>query len=210
MWKPDKYAAEEEPAQGTARLDGLDAEGLEQAEDDFADDRFLEEYRRRRMSELAAGAARPRFGGYDEIRRSDYVAQVTNAAAGAWVVCCLYSANRDSAVMNACLAELAPRYPATKFVRCVASECMPGFPDAATPTLLLYLDGARKHTLEGLARFGGQSTSPDLVAIALNQFGPLCGDPTDAAVAAQQLAGVVAAAAAAREADRQDDAGDSD
>ncbi|KAL6768799.1 hypothetical protein ACKKBF_B16265 [Auxenochlorella protothecoides x Auxenochlorella symbiontica] len=209
VWKPQAYTPEAEPTRGTERLDGEDAEGLEEAEDEFSDDRFLEQYRQRRIQELQASVSQPRFGSLEEIRRDDFVAQVTNAGEGVWVVCHLYSdSTRACGIMNQCLMELAPRYPATKFLRIVASNCIPGYPDANTPTLLLYRGGKCEQTLVGLERFGGQATSPDLIAISLNRFGAVCGDPDDAAVAAEQLAGVVAAAAARR--GEGDGEGDSD
>lgn len=46
--------------------------------------------RRKRLEELRKGVARQRFGGLEEIRGSEFVAQVTNAGEGIWVVCHLY------------------------------------------------------------------------------------------------------------------------
>ena len=46
--------------------------------------------RRKRLAELQQGAARPRYGSLEEMRGSDFVAQVTNAGEGVWVVCHLY------------------------------------------------------------------------------------------------------------------------
>lgn len=91
VWKPDPYAPEKEAPKGTELLDSKDLEGLEDLEDEFGDDRFLEQYRQRRMQELQASVAGPRFGSLEEIRRSDFVQQVTNAGEGIWVVCHLYS-----------------------------------------------------------------------------------------------------------------------
>jgi hypothetical protein len=42
------------------------------------------------MEELRRGTARPRFGSLEEIRGSEFVAQVTNAGEGVWVVVLLY------------------------------------------------------------------------------------------------------------------------
>lgn len=46
--------------------------------------------RRKRIAELAAGAARLRFGSLEQIRGSEFVTQVTNAGEGVWVVCHLF------------------------------------------------------------------------------------------------------------------------
>lgn len=91
VWKPDPYAPAKEEPKGTVLMDTKDLEGLEELEDEFDDDRFLEQYRQRRMQELQASASGPRFGSLEEIRRSDFVKQVTNAGEGIWVVCHLYS-----------------------------------------------------------------------------------------------------------------------
>lgn len=46
MWKPEKYAPKEEVKKDKAWIDGhQDAEELSDLEDEFADDRFVEEYR---------------------------------------------------------------------------------------------------------------------------------------------------------------------
>lgn len=91
VWKPEAYSPESEPTRGTEHLDGQDLEGLEEAEDEYSDDRFLEQYRQRRIQELQASVSRPRFGSLEEIRRDDFVEQVTNGGQGVWVVCHLYS-----------------------------------------------------------------------------------------------------------------------
>lgn len=111
--------------------------------------------------------------------------------------------------MDQCLSQLAERYPATKFLRIKGAECIQGYPEANMPTLLVYRNGKCEQTLVGLERFGGESTSPDLIAISLNQLGAICGDPDDPAVAAEQLAGIVAAAAVAKE-DKESEPADDD
>lgn len=155
MWKPDAYEPEAEVQKDAAWVEGKTADELEELEDEFGDDRALEEFRRaalaqdplggavrrwlrlpacmfrgcataassparqrcaplhcardavsavptctctctaahcrrKRIAELRAGAARPRFGGLEEIRGSEFVAQITNAGEGVWAVCHLY------------------------------------------------------------------------------------------------------------------------
>lgn len=175
--KAPAYAPEEDAPQGVALIDSKDADELEELEDDFADDRFLEEYRRRRLAELQQAPARPRFGSLEPIRGADFVAQVTNAGEGVWAVCHLHKDSvQDCAILNACFAELAERYPATKFVKIVSTDCIPGYPDENLPTVLLYRDSKCLQTLVGLAPFGGRATGPDRVALALNRHGDVCGD----------------------------------
>lgn len=45
VWKPEAYKPEEEEKKDAKWLEGKEADELEELEDDFADDRFLEEYR---------------------------------------------------------------------------------------------------------------------------------------------------------------------
>lgn len=56
--------------------------------------------RRKRLEELRQGAARPRFGSLEQIRQSEFVAEVTNAPAGVWVVCHLYQDRRGADVLG--------------------------------------------------------------------------------------------------------------
>lgn len=176
-WKPEAYQPEEEERKDATWVEGKSAEELEELEDEFVDDRFMAEYRRKRLEEVQRGVARPRFGSLEEIRGSDFVAQVTNAPEGVWVVCHLYKDRvQDCAILNQCLAEVAKQYPNTKFVKIVSTECIPAYPDANLPTVLLYRDRKCLQTMVGLRQFGGRSTSPELVAISLNRHGEVCGD----------------------------------
>jgi hypothetical protein len=109
----------------------------------------------------------------------------------------------DCAILAHCLGELATEYPHTKFVRIVSTDCIPGYPDANLPTLLLYKDTKCLHTLVGLRQFGGQGASPDRVALALNCHGSVCGDAGDAAQAAAAVTGLMERLLDAREAARE-------
>ena len=189
VWQPDAFVPAEEDDTETKKRDAefLETKGVEELqelEDDFADDRFMEEYRRRRIEELQKGVARPRFGTVETIRGSEFVSQVTNAGDGVWVVCHLYKdAVADCGILNACLGQLAERYPNTKFVKIMSTDCIPGYPDENLPTLLLYSNGKCVKTLVGLVAVGGRGTSPDRVALALNCYGAVCGDTEEEAQA---------------------------
>eukprot|EP00887_Chlorella_sp_A99_P007331 scaffold2.g7331.t1 len=175
--KPESFAPEEDQRTDAEFLDIRDEGELEELEDEFADDRFLAEYRRKRLEELRRGRAAPRFGSLEEIRGSEFVAKVTHAGEGVWVVCHLYkAAAQDCGILNQCLGELARQYPGTKFVKIVSTDCIPSYPDENLPTVLLYRDTKCLQTLVGLRQFGGRETSPDQVAISLNRFGDVCGD----------------------------------
>lgn len=69
----------------------------------------------------------------------------------------------DCAILAMCLAELAQRYPNTKFVKIISTDCIPNYPDENLPTVLLYKDTKCVQHMVGLRQFGGQSTSPEQV-----------------------------------------------
>lgn len=177
MAKPAPF----EPRDDDGRLDTttIDAQetskGLEdlEDEDELMDDRFLEEYRRRRLEELRQEATCPRFGKLLSLTngRSEFIDQVTNAGDGIWVVCHLYKESvAECRVLNQCLEELAAQYPYTKFVKMVSTDCIPGYPDDNLPTVLLYKSKKCVNNLVGLNAFGGLSTSPGKIADVLNSL----------------------------------------
>ena len=79
-----------------------------------------------------------------------------------------------------------PVVPSTS-AAAAAAECIPGYPDANLPTVLLYRDTQCLHTLVGLRQFGGRGTSPEQVAISLNRFGEVCGDAEEHAAQVRGL-----------------------
>eukprot|EP00475_Leptophrys_vorax_P012654 TRINITY_DN19049_c0_g1_i1.p1 TRINITY_DN19049_c0_g1~~TRINITY_DN19049_c0_g1_i1.p1 ORF type:complete len:244 (-),score=13.98 TRINITY_DN19049_c0_g1_i1:219-950(-) len=173
--KPQKPAWE--PAEEKARASGLDertADELDDLEDDVDDDRFMEDYRRRRVAELKAAASQPRFGSVERIGGPDFVREVTEASRSVWVVVHLFKDSMPACgIMSRCLDELAAAHPSTKFVRIVSTECIPRYPDANLPTLLVYRQGAVKETLVGLQPFGGRNCTAQDVAFALCKIGPV-------------------------------------
>lgn len=234
-WKPDAYAPQQQEGKDTAWLDKQDEEGLEAAEDDFADDRELQQYRcaapaagvqrqqhrqrkqrhcassilhsilhsatpaaaganvpasllcrrppppcagrLKRLQELRAAAARPRFGALEDIAGSEFVQKVTDASEDYWVACLLHKAGHAGCgLLGAALEAVAATYPASRFVRVVATSAIPHYPDANLPTLLLYRNRACVKSIVGLGAYGGAKLTPEQVALVLNQFGPVCAD----------------------------------
>lgn len=180
-------AARRDPSSAATKqwLDGRTAQELERLEDDLGDDdRELERYRQRRLAQLRAAAAAPRFGALDEMPPAAFCAVVTEASRRHWVVCHLYREGHPGCgVMNLCLGELAVKYPRTHFVRSPAAGVLKskgsgggggggGVPDEHLPTLLLYRDGACKRHVAGLASFGGEKrVTPEQLALTLNVMG---------------------------------------
>jgi hypothetical protein len=95
--------------------------------------------RRKRIQELQAAAAKPRFGSVEEISSNEFIEKVTNTSEKAWVVCFLYkSSHAGCALLGECLDELARKYHGTRFVKIISTSCIPNYPDQNLPTLLLY------------------------------------------------------------------------
>ena len=61
--------------------------------------------------------------------------------------------------VQSALEELSSQYASTKFVRAVATEVIPNYPDANVPTLLVYHNRAVKATLVGLKNITGAGSS---------------------------------------------------
>ncbi|PNW82735.1 hypothetical protein CHLRE_06g291900v5 [Chlamydomonas reinhardtii] len=176
VWKPDKYAPEVEEARDAAWVEGRDAGELREAEDAFDDDRFLEEYRQKRIHELQVAAARPRFGTCELIRGNEFVEKVTNAGPDVWVVLHLFKdGHAGCGLLQTCLDELAGKYPSTKFLRIVSTDAIPNYPDANLPTLLVYNDTKCLQNAVGMNHYGGaKRITPEQVAMVLNSWGPMC------------------------------------
>lgn len=173
-WVP----AEEVDKSSKDSLDKRTEDELEDLEDDFADDRFLEEYRKKRIAELKVEASVPRFGSVELIKGADFVREVSQAPPDLWVVVHLF---RDSVpeckLLQACLDELAEKYSSTKFVKIISTECIKDYPDFNLPTVLVYFGGQVKATLVGLQRLGGMQCSPEDVAFALCKVGSVLSGP---------------------------------
>lgn len=67
----------------------------------------------------------------------------------------------ESAMLGECLTELAKKYPQSKFVKIISTECIPNYPDKNVPTVLIYKDTKCLQHLIGLAAFGGSRTTPE-------------------------------------------------
>jgi len=177
--KPEKAKAFKPAAERDRVADLIEAEeqeDLEQLEDDFADDSFLEQYREQRLKQLKEDAANRGYGAVVSIVREQFVAEVTQGSKDVWTVVHLYKDKvPDSAQMGECVQQLAAKYTRTKFVKIISNDCIPDYPDRNLPTLLIYKDTECKHNLVGKLPFGGR-LSPEGVAAALNRLGPICNE----------------------------------
>ncbi|EXB25882.1 hypothetical protein L484_012309 [Morus notabilis] len=180
-FKPPPFTAAEDEAslpKDKSWIDWKTEDELEDLEDDanLDDDRFLEEYRKKRLAELREAAKVAKFGSIIPISGSDFVREVSQAPSDVWVVVILYKDGiAECGVLMQCLEELATRYPATKFCKIISTDCIPNYPDRNLPTLLVYNNGAVKANYVGLQRFGRRCT-PEGVALVLCQSDPVLND----------------------------------
>lgn len=73
-------------------------------------------------------------------------------------MCSCYCSIPECGLLLRCLEELATKYPATKFVKIISTDCIPNYPDCNLPTLLVYNNGAVKANYVGLHNFGRRCT----------------------------------------------------
>ncbi|CAA0820132.1 Thioredoxin superfamily protein [Striga hermonthica] len=178
-FKPAPFApAEDEDLKpkGKDWLDEKTEEELQDLEDDLDDDRFLEEYRKKRLAEIRESSKIARFGSVIPISGSDFVREVSQAPQDLWVVVLLYKDGYpECRLLLQCLEDLSKRYHATKFVKIISTECIPNYPDRNLPTILVYYNGAVKATHVGIQSFGRRCT-PESVALVLCQLDPVLND----------------------------------
>ncbi|BAT97350.1 hypothetical protein LR48_Vigan11g118900 [Vigna angularis] len=157
-------------------IDSKTSEELEDLEDDLDDDRFLQEYRKKRLAEIQETAKVLRFGSVIPISGSDFVREVSQAPSDVWVVVILYKDGiPECGLLMQSIEELARKYSATKFVKIISTDCIPNYPDRNVPTLLVYNNGAVKGNYVGLHSFGRRCT-PEGVALVLCQSNPVLND----------------------------------
>jgi len=177
-------------AEKRAREERLNGMGLGElrdvAEDEHWDDaddgedederRILEEYRRRRIEELK----REKFGSVIPIGKNDFVTQVTNVS-DTWIVVFMFADGRTTSskqqeqcdLIGDILQQLATKFREVKFVKILARDCIPNYPDANLPTLLVYRNAKVQKQFVGLRDFGGLRATPDDVEWELAQIGAL-------------------------------------
>ncbi|GAB2210470.1 hypothetical protein Droror1_Dr00015736 [Drosera rotundifolia] len=128
------------------------------------------------IAEMRETAKVERFGSVVPISGSDFIREVSQASSDVWVVVLLYKDGfPECQLLMKCLEELAKRYPATKFVKIISTDCIPNYPDFNLPTLLVYNNGAVKANYVGLHSFGRQCT-PEGITLVLCGTDPVLND----------------------------------
>uniref|UniRef100_A0A8D9BCA4 Viral IAP-associated factor homolog n=1 Tax=Cacopsylla melanoneura TaxID=428564 RepID=A0A8D9BCA4_9HEMI len=138
---------------GKDPMEDMNLSDLDELEDE-EDERVLAEYRAKRIAEMKEMVARSKFGQVIEINGDTYVSEVNNAGEGVWVVLHLYRQGIPlCSLINYHLAELAAKFPTTKFIKSISTTCIPNYPDKNLPTLFIYYEGKMKSQMVGAEEF---------------------------------------------------------
>ena len=158
----DEPIPEEPPSFRGKAYEDMKLEELDEAEEDIQNDndnKFIDEYRKRRLQQLQALHAKKKFGQVMEISGIDYVDQVNKAGEDIWVVLHLYKRGKPlCALINEHLKQLAVKFPHTKFLQAISTTCIPNFPESNLPAIFVYYNGEMKTQLIGAYNFGSTST----------------------------------------------------
>lgn len=130
--------------------------------EDSEDEAVLNEYRRKRIAELQSIQQRAKYGRVLEISARDYVDEVNKAGDDVWVVLHLYEQGIQlCALINQFMAELAVRFPATKFIKAVSTTCIPNYPLKNVPSIFIYYEGQIKKQIVGTVELRGDKLTAD-------------------------------------------------
>lgn len=167
---------------GEKELSELDLDGLDELEDS-EDEAVLLEYRNRRIAEMRALAEKSKFGFVREISGQDYIEEVNKAGEGIhvvlhlWVQCCFTFEMLNKkinfcqfriqkprykqgiqlcALINQFMADLATRFPYTKFLKAISTTCIPNFPEKNLPSIFIYYEGNIKKQIIGPVELRGE------------------------------------------------------
>lgn len=151
----------------------MNLDELDELEDD-EDESVLLEYRRKRIAEMQAAASKSRFGDVREISGQDYVSEVNKAGDGIWVVLHLYKQGIPlCALLNRFMNDLAQRYPQTKFLKSIASTCIPNFPEANLPSIFIYYEGDLKKQVIGSVELRGEKITAEEFEYIIGRYGAI-------------------------------------
>ena len=154
-------------------MEDMNLDELDELEDS-EDEEILERYRQQRIAEMKAFAEKAKFGSVREISGQDYVNEVTKAGEGIWVVLHLYANGVPlCALIHHHMQQLAVRFPQTKFLRSIATTCIPNFPEKNLPTIFVYHEGQMKKQFIGPLELRGEKLTVDEFEYMLGQVGAI-------------------------------------
>lgn len=131
----------EKTGRTTNDLEKKTLDELDELEDE-EDERVLLEYRRKRIAEMQELARKGKYGEVKEISAEGYVQEVNKAGEDVSVVLHLYKPGIPlCSLINQYMANLAKKFPATKFLKSISTTCIPNWPDINLPTIFIYQNG---------------------------------------------------------------------
>ncbi|XP_043516237.1 viral IAP-associated factor homolog isoform X9 [Frieseomelitta varia] len=150
-------------------LENKTLDELDELEDE-EDEEVLLEYRRKRIAEMKALASKSKYGEVKEIIAKDYVQEVNNAGNDIWVILHLYKPGIPlCTLVNQYLANLARKFPATKFLKSISSICIPHWPDRNLPTIFVYYNGNIVKQIVGAIELRGMKLTEEELEWILGQ-----------------------------------------
>ena len=69
--------------------------------------------------------------------------------------------------------QLAMKFPAVKFIKSIATTCIPNYPDKNLPTIFVYYENELKNQIIGPVAFNGMNFKIDDFEWRLHRFGVL-------------------------------------
>lgn len=142
--KPKEEDWEEEDQSEKKNIEDLDLDDLDD------DDEFMAAYRAARVKQIEALRAKNKFGTVEQITGTDYVEKVNKAGDDIWVILHLYKDGIQLCnLINHHFTNLARKFPATKFLKSVATTTIPNYPDKNLPTIFVYYEGKMKAQIIG-------------------------------------------------------------
>lgn len=158
------------------RLEGKALSDLEELEDDEDED-FLQQYKLKRMAEIAKLQAKSKFGDVIHISKPEYNKEVTLASKGQTTATETTIVEKDNAdaiyvfvhlssqgklqsrILDHIFQKMAPKYSEIKFVEITGNRAIENYPDDNCPTLLIYHNGDVLKNMITLLELGGNNTT---------------------------------------------------
>jgi len=164
----------QERTEGSRRnLEGLSLDELDELEDE-EEERILQAMKSKRLQEMKQDMAKKKYGQVLEISAQDYVLEVNKAGEGVWVILHLYKQGIPlCSLLNQHLAQLAMKFPATKFIKSVSTVCIPNYPDKNVPTIFVYYEGEMKKQFIGPIALRGMSLTLEELEFILGTTGAI-------------------------------------
>lgn len=161
------------------QLGDMDLDELDELEDS-EDEAVLLEYRNKRIAELKALAEKRKFGTVREISGQDYVDEVNKAGEGIYVVLHLYRQGIQlCALINQFMVTMAAKNPETKFIKSIASTCIPNFPEKNLPSIFIYYEGQLQKQIIGPVELRGEKLTIEEFEYMLGKYGAIKTDITE-------------------------------